>query len=42
MKKIVLNNQVIKESSLKLDRTNIVVWDYNKVRRYECKAKVNV
>ena len=37
----ILNNQIMKESNLKLDITNIVVWDYNKVGRYECKAKVN-
>lgn len=37
----ILNNQIMKNSDLKLDLNNIVVWDYNKVGRYECKAKVN-
>ena len=37
----ILNNQIMKNSNLKLDINNIVVWDYNKVGRYECKAKVN-
>lgn len=37
----ILNNQIMKNSNLKLDINNIVVWDYNKVGRYECKAKVS-
>jgi len=37
----ILNNQVLKNGNLKIDSNNIVVWDYNKVGRYYCKAKVN-
>ncbi|HIC43735.1 MAG TPA: hypothetical protein EYO73_05460 [Sulfurimonas sp.] len=37
----ILNNQIRKESSFTIDTSNIVIWDYNKVGRYECKAKIN-
>jgi len=37
----ILNNQILKNGSLKIDPNNIVVWDYNKVGRYYCKAKVS-
>lgn len=37
----ILNNQVLKNGTLKIDLNNIVIWDYNKVGRYYCKAKVN-
>jgi len=37
----ILNNQVLKNGSLHIDPNNIVIWNYNKVGRYECKAKVS-
>ena len=37
----ILNNQILKNGTLKIDPENIVVWDYNKVGRYYCKAKVS-
>lgn len=37
----ILNNQILKNGTLKIDPNNIVIWDYNKVGRYSCKAKVN-
>ena len=37
----ILNNQILKKGTLKIDPENIVVWDYNKVGRYSCKAKVS-
>ncbi len=37
----ILNNQILKKGDLKIDTDNIVVWDYNKVGRYYCKAKVS-
>ena len=37
----IVNNQILKNGTLKIDIDNIVIWDYNKVGRYYCKAKVN-
>jgi len=37
----ILNNQILKKGTLTIDPENIVVWDYNKVGRYYCKAKVS-
>ena len=37
----ILNNQILENGSLKIDPNNIVIWDYNKVGRYYCKAKVS-
>ena len=37
----ILNNQVLRNGNLKLDVNNIVIWNYNKVGRYTCKAKVS-
>ncbi len=37
----ILNSQILKDGTLKIDQKNIVVWDYNKVGRYNCKAKVS-
>jgi len=37
----ILNSQILKDGTLKIDQKNIVVWDYNNVGRYSCKAKVS-
>lgn len=37
----ILNKQILDDGTLKIDSNNIVIWDYNKVGRYHCKAKVS-
>ena len=37
----ILNSQILNKGTLKIDQNNIVIWEYNKVGRYNCKAKVS-